>query len=438
MKSSYIKIGSCVFQNLKGITPKYVENSNTIVINQKCIRNNFIDFSLAQFVSIQQNISEDKFLRVGDLLVNSTGQGTAGRCAYVDQLPEDKKVVTDSHILILRCNNNIIAKCISEVLYSNESLIQSFLEGSSGQSELDRVRLFNLRFKLPEDENSKQFIAKFSQEIINKLALNTRINAELEAMAKSLYDYWFVQYDFPDGKGKPYKASGGKMVWNVQLKREIPEAWEVDKIGDRLYTTLGGTPSTTIKEYWEGGTISWLNSGEIASFPIIESELKITEAAVKNSATDILPKGSIMLSITRHLRPSVLAIDACANQSVVGIKEKGDIRYFYLYPYLKNEVPRLNAMRSGAQQPHINKEIVDESLIVIPNESSSVLKEYNYKVGPLYERIINNALQNQQLTELRDWLLPLLMNGQVTVWDSAENKASYKIEDEMRMVAEPD
>ena len=105
-----------------------------------------------------------------------------------------------------------------------------------------------------------------------------------------------------------------------------------------------------------------------------------------------------MLSITRHLRPTVLAIDACANQSVVGIKENGDIQYYFLYPYLKNEIPRLNAMRSGAQQPHINKEIVDESLILTPAKSSNVLKMYNLKVGHLYKLIINNALQNQQLS----------------------------------------
>ena len=187
------------------------------------------------------------------------------------------------------------------------------------------------------------------------------------------------------------------------------------KIGKLLETSLGGTPSTKVKEYWESGTYSWLNSGEIANFPIIDSELKITEAAIKNSATDLLPKGSVMLSITRHLRPSILGIDACANQSVVGIKEKGDVKCCFLYPYLQNEIPRLMEMRSGAQQPHINKEIVDESLILMPNERSYTLKAYNKLVGNLYESIINNAFQNQKLTELRDWLLPMLMNGQVRV-----------------------
>ena len=135
-----------------------------------------------------------------------------------------------------------------------------------------------------------------------------------------------------------------------------------------------------------------------------------------------------MLSITRHLRPSILGIDACANQSVVGIFEKGDIKCYFLYPYLQNEIPRLMEMRSGAQQPHINKEIVDESFILLPNDETDILKNYNTKISHFYDSIINKAFQNQKLTELRDWLLPMLMNGQVKVMDEMENELSMAAE----------
>lgn len=277
---------------------------------------------------------------------------------------------------------------------------------------IDFLKKFEIT--LPPTDTQQKIVSVISA-IDSKIELNNRINTQLEEMAKTLYDYWFVQFEFPDVNNMPYKASGGKMIWNKSIGREIPEGWGVDKIGNIFHTSLGGTPSTSKKEYWENGNINWLNSGEIANFPIIDSDLKITAAAVLSSATELLPKGSVLLSITRHLRPTVLAIDACANQSVVGIKEKDDFKYYYLYPYLKNEIPRLNSMRTGAQQPHINKEIVDESFIVIPNESSNILKTYNSKVGHFYELIINNALQNQKLSELRDWLLPMLMNGQVKV-----------------------
>jgi type I restriction enzyme S subunit len=231
-------------------------------------------------------------------------------------------------------------------------------------------------------------------------------------MAKLIYDYWFVQFDFPDANGKPYKSSGGKMVYNKDLNRETPDGWIVTKVGKALNTDLGGTPSTKVKEYWTGD-IPWLNSGEIANFPIIEAEEHINSNAIDNSATSLMPKGTCALSITRHLRPTILAVDACANQSVVGIYENEEVKSSFIYPYLVNEIPRLMSLRTGAQQPHINKGIVDASPIVLPPKSC--LNAYYAKVNSIYDQINNLALQNKELTELRGWLLPMLMNGQVTV-----------------------
>lgn len=255
-------------------------------------------------------------------------------------------------------------------------------------------------------------IAKILSDLDAKIELNNKINTELEAMAKVIYNYWFVQFDFPDENGKPYKTQGGKMIFNENLKREIPAGWEGKRIDEVLNTELGGTPSTKIEEYWDG-EFPWLNSGEIANFPIIESELKVTDAGISNSATTLMPKGTCVLSITRHLRPSILGVNSCANQSVVGLFESNQLKSSYIYPYLVNEIPRLMSLRTGAQQPHINKGIVDESLILVPEES--VLNNYYASVNSMYDKIINNAFQNQKLAELRDWLLPMLMNGQVRV-----------------------
>jgi type I restriction enzyme S subunit len=290
------------------------------------------------------------------------------------------------------------------------------MKGSKGTKMPRGDKSQILDFLIPDlSLDIQQKITSVLSALDSKIELNNRINNELEVMVKTLYDYWFVQFDFPDEKGQPYKSCGGKMVHKEELGKEIPMGWEVFKISDLLKTSLGGTPSTSNNEFWENGTINWLNSGEIANFPIIESELKITELAINGSATELLPRGTTMLSITRHLRPSVLAIDACANQSVVGIKETSSIKYYFLYPYLVNEIPRLMSLRSGAQQPHINKETVDSSLILIPNDDSDILEEYYSKVGSSYELIMNNSMENKNLLELRDWLLPMLMNGQVKV-----------------------
>ncbi len=261
-----------------------------------------------------------------------------------------------------------------------------------------------------------------------KIELNNKINAELEAIAKTLYNYWFVQFDFPDSDGRPYKSSDRSMVYNEILKREIPESWEVKRLGKTCLTSLGGTPSTKISEYWNGN-INWLNSGEVANFPIINSDAKISESAIKNSATKLLKKGTVLISITRHLRANILGIDACVNQSVVGIEENETYKRSFLYPFINNEIPRLMTLRTGAQQPHINKEIVDDCLIL--NPSGKTLEKYYELSEPIFEKIVSNAKQNQELSDLRDWLLPMLINGQVKVGEAYE-----QVEEVLSMAAE--
>ena len=238
------------------------------------------------------------------------------------------------------------------------------------------------------------------------------INDNLEAMAKQLYDYWFVQFDFPNEEGKPYKSNGGAMVWNDKLKREIPQGWVVEKMGKCTNVLLGGTPDTNDNSLWGNG-YNWLNSGEVAEFPILKSEKNITPKGLEKSATVLAPKGSVTLSITRHLRPSILCIDACINQSVVAILENDNISKEYIYPLLNRDIPRLMALRTGAQQPHINKETVEAINVVLP--PANIMGAYINIAESIYNAIFNNAKEVEELTKQRDELLPLLMNGQASV-----------------------
>jgi type I restriction enzyme S subunit len=267
--------------------------------------------------------------------------------------------------------------------------------------------------RILKDINVQKEIAHTLGSIDAKIDNNDCINAELESLAKLIYDYWFVQFEFPNDDGKPYKSSGGKMVWNEIIKREIPDGWDVDKIGVVLKTVLGGTPSTKVKSYWENGNINWLSSAEMAMFPNVKANAKITKEAVENSATKIMPAGTVALSITRYIRPTILGIDTCANQSVVGILESDKIKKDFIYPCIMNLIKKFLTVRTGAQQPHINKETIDSAFIVIPPDN--VLDNYYVKIASMYDLIINIAFENKELTELRDFLVPLLMNGQVTI-----------------------
>lgn len=282
---------------------------------------------------------------------------------------------------------------------------------SGSHKRIDIDNFLNMEIDLPSIDIQKK-IGRFIS-INDKIALNTRMNAELEAMAKQLYVYWFVQFDFPDENGNPYKSSGGEMVYNSTLKRDIPAGWEVSSYGEEFDVKLGGTPSTSEDSFWENGTINWLNSGEVQNFPINSSEKKITESALNGSSTEFLPKGSVLISITRYLRVTILNIDACINQSVAGFAETELLKYPYTYFALTAEVPRLMKLRTGAQQPHINKEIIEESPLLLPPEN--LLLQYYAKSSPILNTLIKRSEETEELTHLRDSLLPMLMNGQVTV-----------------------
>lgn len=326
----------------------------------------------------------------------------------------------------VRFDTNIILPLFAYYWFSSYWIRKLIIQRNVGSTVplINLSVLKGLPIQMPESVSVQKQIVDTLENIGNKIELNNKINAELETMAKLIYDYWFVQFDFPDPNGKPYKSSGGKMFYNEELKREIPEGWKVKSLGKLLNSELGGTPSTKIKKYWNG-SIPWLNSGEIADFPIIEAEEHITKEAIKNSATSLMPPGTCVLSITRHLRPSILAIEGCANQSVVGIYESKVLKSSYIYPYLKNEIPRLMTLRTGAQQPHINKGIVDESWMINPQKN--ILNNYYKQVDFMYRQIINGAIQNQKFSELRDWLLPMLMNGQVMVGEVLVDMAAEPV-----------
>lgn len=357
-------------------------------------------------------IDREKFLeykekysypKKGDILISAAG--TIGRTVVFNG---EESYFQDSNIVWIE---NDESKVLNEYLFYCYKNIKWYTSTGSTILRLYNDNIRNSEIIAPDISTQKK-IADVLSCIDDKIALNNKTNTELENMAKTIYDYWFTQFDFPDKNGHPYKTSGGQMVYNEILKREIPAGWEVKRLGDVCEIVLGGTPSTDKDEYWNGN-IPWLNSGEVAEFPIINAEKTVTELGIKDSATELVPAGTVTLSITRHLRPSILTMDACINQSVVGIKENELFSKNFFYPFIASKINHYMMLRTGAQQPHINKETVDDTFVCIP--FTEVLENYNKEVGSIYERIILNAKETKELTALRDYLLPLLMNGQINI-----------------------
>ncbi len=413
----------------KGVTPKYVNNSSIIVLNQKCIRNNKIDFSFAQFIDDSKKYNEEKFLNIGDILINSTGQGTAGRVAMIDFIPEGKRLITDSHVLTLRTNDYYESKCLNYSLYSIENILQTYVDGSTGQGEFDRVRLFNISVNFSIEKITQKKITAILSALDDKIELNNRINTELEQLAKTLYNYWFVQFDFPISKeqavamgnpeleGKPYKTSGGKMTWNEVLKREIPEGWEVKKLKNIAQTGSGGTPKSTEKNYYYPGTIPWINSGELNNSFIVKTENFISEEGMQNSNAKFFPANSIFMAMYGATagKTSIISFEATTNQAICAIIPNNKTMLGYIKLALNDMYQYLINLSTGSARDNLSQEKIKELNVIIPDEK--ILKGFSEISTLNFERIKINSLQNQQLASLRDWLLPMLMNGQVTIAD---------------------
>lgn len=410
--NKWFQLKNSIASSLKGITPKYVDDSSIVVLNQKCIRHNKINYSFSRFHDENKNFNESKILKVGDLLFNSTGQGTAGRCAFVRELPSNKKVITDSHILIVRINDYHLAECFSYALYREEQLIKSFMDGSTGQGELDKLRLFNMEFRLPEKKNRK-YICELLNALDQKIELNNQINEELESLTKLIYDYWFVQFDFPDANGKPFKSSGGKMVYNEKLKREIPVGWNIIKL-DQLAEIKRGK-LVTAKTADLNGKYKVVSAGIDYSYMHSEYNREKNTITVSGSGANA--------GLINFWREQIFANDCTT------VRGKTDEETLVILQFLKLRQAYILNQARGSAQPHVYPKDLESLKILIPN--INLFKKYGKMALSFNEQITINEKENQKLTELCDWLLPMLMNGQVTV-----GEAKQKVEEALGMVAE--
>ena len=228
-------------------------------------------------------------------------------------------------------------------------------------------------------------------------------------MAKTLYDYWFVQFDFPDSNGKPYKTSGGKMVWNEELKREIPLDWEVTQLSEIANITMGQSPPGESYNENINGTVFYQGCTDFGNrFPTIR---KYT-----TSPTRFAKKGDILLSVRAPVGTMNIAKeDCCIGRGLASLNSKDNcITYLFgVMINLKQIFDRRNV--DGTTFGSITKDDLFSLKVIKP--SKEILNNFNSIVNPTFEKQNKLAEENQELASLRDWLLPMLMNGQVKVQD---------------------
>lgn len=295
------------------------------------------------------------------------------------------------------------------VLKNNYKLLRNAATGSTAIPMLNKTDFDKLQINIHQDMFSQQKIAKVLSTLDAKIELNNRINKELEAMAKTLYDYWFVQFDFPHINGKPYKSSGGKMIYNEELKREIPEDWEVDSLWNiaNFFNGLAMQKHRPTNEnYLRVIKIREMNEG-------FSDGTEFASADVPKEA--IIENGDILFSWSATLDVKMWSNGKGAlNQHIFKVTSDKYPKVFYFFELL-NYLQHFKMMANlrKTTMGHITQEHLKQSKIVIP--PMTLIENIDKKINPIFEKKLLLEQETQHLTQLRDFLLPMLMNGQVSV-----------------------
>lgn len=343
----------------------------------------------------------------GDLIVAMTEQA-AGLLGSTAIVPEDNRYLHNQRVGLIFCIENKLLPLYAYYLFMTKSVREQIARSSSGTKvkHTSPEKIYDVNVRLPDVQ--VQFkVSDFLWRIDSKIHLNTCICVELEAMAKTLYDYWFTQFDFPNADGKPYRSSGGEIVWNEQLKREIPKGWGVGQLSDIANITMGQSPAGESYNEDGNGMIFYQGCTDFGTrFPVP----RIYTTAPTRFAT----AGDILMSVRAPVGTLNVAIEDCSiGRGLAALNSKmGSLLYlWYTLAGFKQIFNVLDG--SGTTFGSITKDTLYEMKVVIPD--SALMESFEEIVQPIEQKIRITEQENRELTKLRDWLLPMLMNGQATV-----------------------
>ena len=375
---------------------------------------NKLSFEDTMFVpeSYYNGLNENKKAKKGDILYSVVG--SFGKPVYVDF---DKQMVFQRHIAILRPKRNVNARFIYYTMLNPQfyKLVDKLAIGCSQRTvTLDTLR--NIEVNLPDKDIQDKMVGILSL-IDEKIDINNNVNDNLEQQLMLLYDYWFTQFDFPDNDGNPYQTSGGKMVWNDTLKRNIPENWKVQSVISNCLSSIikPGIEIFNTKTYLATADVKGtsISTGTIVDYDGRESRANMQPSI--NSVWFAKMKNSIKhLYLNKEMQPiissSILSTGFCGLQC-------NEISFEYIASYVSNAYFEIHKdmLAHGATQEAVNNDDLAGVHIIIPEDT--VLRAYHETTQAIYAQISKNVCENQELVKLRDWLLPMLMNGQATISD---------------------
>ena len=374
--------------------------------------NRYVSSASKKITELGLNNSNTKMLEKGDLIISA--RGTVGAIAQLT-----KPMAFNQSCFGLRGKKN---KLDTDYLYYwLKNYVDVLLNKSQGSvfNTINLSTFDDIKIELPSIADQRK-ISNFLTLLDDKIQINNQINQELETMAKTLYDYWFVQFDFPDQNGHPYKSSGGKMVYNPELKREIPEGWGVEKLSEFL--VLNKDKYNT-ELNWQ--KIHYLETSNLIENKIEKlKKLDIKSDKIPSRAKEIVKDRDILYSLVRpnqmhfgFIRNPIQNLVASTGFVLLSCEDNPIYNiFFYLFMTLPNNVRRMIKLSesSTSSYPSIRPEDILNMEIVTPYDFSNYRSLVEY-LDKIYYQIDVLYKQNEALIQLRDWLLPMLMNGQVKV-----------------------
>ena len=368
---------------------------------------------------ISERSFQKKLLQVGDIVIEKSGGSptqSTGRAVYISKelLAKSVNVVCSNFCVAFRVKNGWNSYFIYQYwqyLY-NHGVFFNFEGKTSGIKNLQLdIALSTIEIE-PYPIEKQIAIANSLKTFEDKIIINRSINHNLEAMAKQLYDYWFVQFDFPDENGKPYKSNGGKMVWNEKLKREIPEGWHCGNLFE-IATFTNGLACQKFRP----------KDGEIP-FPVIK--IREMHDGISSDTEEVSPNipesvkvynGDVLFSWSASLEVMLWACGLGGlNQHIFKVTSANDFPKSFYYFQLLNYVDVFKKMAEARKTTmgHITQDHLQQSTIAIP-DNKDIVDKFEKRISPIFAKMVKLQEEIQQLIKLRDELLPLLMNGQVTI-----------------------
>lgn len=375
-QSDFMSSGYCLFLNAGNVT------------------DSGFDFSNCSFISKEK----DNQLRKGKLSrcdIVLTTRGTVGNLAFYNEKVPYENVRINSGMVIFRVNNDAIFPryfyfLLRSSIFADQ--VRAYATGSA-QPQLPIRDINRFEFFLPPLPEQRT-IAEVLGSLDDKIELNRRMNATLEAMARAVFKHWFV--DNPEAVG-----------------------WNEKTIGEVVSVVGGSTPSTSNPAYWEGGTINWATPKDLASLQspiLLDTNSRITELGLSQISSGLLPEGTVLLSSRAPIGYlAITNIPLAINQGFIAIKCSTEMPNYYILHWAKQNMDAIEARANGTTFLEISKSSFRPMRIIVP--PTKILVLFVEQVEPIYKKIIANLQESRTLASLRDSLLPKLMRGEARVKD---------------------